>query len=826
MFDYGPQHQCTCGLNFNEPVNKGPIFGPDWWRADVFVTGYSRGKLYRTKLVKTAGGYVAQNQLLAALTMLPVDACVSPTGDLVVAVHGGAPDWGNGPNGKGKLYKIRYTGKQLPQPVFAYAQGPREVRIAFDRPLEPEHVRDLTGKIGIDYGKYVSAGDRFESQRPGYKVVVDQLATPRFDLPVLGVAVSQDRRALILQTGQHPEAGGYALTIPGLGRTTKTELKNEVSQRAETDLRYDLCGVEATWQGEKNSVWTGWMPHLDAVAARRFTAASADHDDLWTRLGQPGKLTLRTQLNLTDMLRPAVQVGSQIGYEWPAEKVTLVFRSKADFLVKAPPGALKTTEEEGFHVAALTLEPKRDEPIPVEITLTTTGGPFDLSVSYYTQEDPRPRALQLHRFLLPWAKLKPETTSVVQEVPELKGGNWARGRRVFFSQEASCSRCHTFNGEGGKIGPDLSNLPQRDYHSVLRDIVEPSLAINPDYITQVVALKDGRVFTGVVRTQGESLAIGDAAGNVTVVKRDQIEELTSSPLSIMPEGLPKQLGPEKMRDLLTFLLTEPPHLTDYGKDAPPPPRTWKEVQAILAGAPEPPAKTRPLRIVLVASKKDHGPGEHDYPAWLGVWKRLLALAEDVAVSTANDWPSADDFKSADVIVFYQQGRWTPDRAEAVDAYLARGGGLVYIHYAVDGGADAPGFAQRIGLAWRGGESKFRHGPLDLGFETGARHPIGRNFTKVHFHDESYWQLVGDPKKIELLASGVEEDKAQPLFWTLEPSKGRVFVSIPGHYSWTFDDPLFRVLLLRGIAWTAREPVDRFNELVPVGANVKREASEK
>ena len=29
----------------------------------------------------------------------------------------------------------------------------------------------------------------------------------------------------------------------------------------------------------------------------------------------------------------------------------------------------------------------------------------------------------------------------------------------------------------------------------------------------------------------------------------------------------------------------------------------------------------------------------------------------------------------------------------------------------------------------------------------------------------------------------------------------MFVSIPGHYSWTFDDPLFRVLLLRGIAWT-------------------------
>ena len=60
---------------------------------------------------------------------------------------------------------------------------------------------------------------------------------------------------------------------------------------------------------------------------------------------------------------------------------------------------------------------------------------------------------------------------------------------------------------------------------------------------------------------------------------------------------------------------------------------------------------------------------------------------------------------------------------------------------------------------------------------------------------------------------------QPLFWTLEPSKGRVFVSIPGHFAWTFDDPLFRLLLLRGIAWAAGEPVDRFNELAPLGARI-------
>ncbi|HEY0454775.1 MAG TPA: hypothetical protein VGE41_00260, partial [Verrucomicrobiae bacterium] len=67
--DYAPQHQSTCGLNFNS-IKAGEIFGPNFWAGDAFVSGYSRGKLYRTKLVKTAAGYVAESQLLASLNML------------------------------------------------------------------------------------------------------------------------------------------------------------------------------------------------------------------------------------------------------------------------------------------------------------------------------------------------------------------------------------------------------------------------------------------------------------------------------------------------------------------------------------------------------------------------------------------------------------------------------------------------------------------------------------------------------------------------------------------------------------------------------------
>jgi hypothetical protein len=253
----------------------------------------------------------------------------------------------------------------------------------------------------------------------------------------------------------------------------------------------------------------------------------------------------------------------------------------------------------------------------------------------------------------------------------------------------------------------------------------------------------------------------------------------------------------------------------------PNPRTAAEVEAVLAGAPNPTLPIRKIRLVLVAGQKDHGKGEHDYPAWQKAWTPLFNLADKVEVVTAWEWPTKEEFQKADVMVFNQHGDWTPQRAADTDAFLERGGGLVYIHWSVDGRQDPPGFAKRIGLASRGGGIKYRHGPLDLTFSKDSQHPITRNFDRLHLVDESYWMLFGDLLPNRVLATAVEDQAPRPLFWSVEHARGRVFVSIPGHYSWTFDDPLFRVLILRGTAWAAREPVDRFNDLVWPGADVAK-----
>ncbi len=51
-----------------------------------------------------------------------------------------------------------------------------------------------------------------------------------------------------------------------------------------------------------------------------------------------------------------------------------------------------------------------------------------------------------------------------------------------------------------------------------------------------------------------------------------------------------------------------------------------------------------------------------------------------------------------------------------------------------------------------------------------------------------------------------------MFWSYELGEGRVFGCVPGHSAHTFDDPLFRKLLLRGIAWAAGENPSLLDEV--------------
>jgi type 1 glutamine amidotransferase len=57
-------------------------------------------------------------------------------------------------------------------------------------------------------------------------------------------------------------------------------------------------------------------------------------------------------------------------------------------------------------------------------------------------------------------------------------------------------------------------------------------------------------------------------------------------------------------------------------------------------------------------------------------------------------------------------------------------------------------------------------------------------------------------------------------WNRRVGKCRVYVNILGHYNWSFNDPHFRLLVFRGIAWAAGEPADRFSRLADTDVQFK------
>lgn len=329
---------------------------------------------------------------------------------------------------------------------------------------------------------------------------------------------------------------------------------------------------------------------------------------------------------------------------------------------------------------------------------------------------------------------------------------------------------------------------------------------------------------------------------------------------------------------LIFAVGTPVHAQDH--PSPPEPRNHSEVESALAKAPQfSGAQLRDLHIVLLAGEKDHGLYEHDYPLWQKNWALLLGGENSgseavqvnmfgpakeldreemkmglpkVKVETAWEWPSEEQFQHADLIVAFAVINWSEERNAILDKFLSRGGGFVAIHQTcvvADGTGLEDEVADLIGLSWNWDYTRWRHGPMNLEMAK-PDDPITLGLPKqLYFLDEAYWPLYGDRSKVSILATSKEAagnfalrdkegqidfsnmqaiqqkwpkepTKDEPMFWTHKNGKGRVFGCILGHYSWTFDDPYFRMLLLRGMAWAAGESPYRFDSLVLRGASTK------
>jgi putative heme-binding domain-containing protein len=131
-------------------------------------------------------------------------------------------------------------------------------------------------------------------------------------------------------------------------------------------------------------------------------------------------------------------------------------------------------------------------------------------------------------------------------------GDAAHGKEVFTK---TCAVCHTFNGEGAKIGPDLTGAGVKPRADILIDIIDPNRSVEANYRMWNVTTRDGENYAGRLDSEtATSVDILDTAGKKHTLQRKDVAEMNASALSIMPSGF-DQLPPNDLASILEYLAT-------------------------------------------------------------------------------------------------------------------------------------------------------------------------------------------------------------------------------------------------------------------------------
>jgi putative heme-binding domain-containing protein len=130
-------------------------------------------------------------------------------------------------------------------------------------------------------------------------------------------------------------------------------------------------------------------------------------------------------------------------------------------------------------------------------------------------------------------------------------GDTARGKALFAK---TCATCHKLGGAGQNVGPDLASRKDKSSASLLVAVLDPNRSVEPKYVAYVAVTDSGRTYTGVLADESANgLVLVGAKGERVELLRSEIDELTSTSKSLMPEGLEKDLSPQALADVIAYI---------------------------------------------------------------------------------------------------------------------------------------------------------------------------------------------------------------------------------------------------------------------------------
>ena len=139
----------------------------------------------------------------------------------------------------------------------------------------------------------------------------------------------------------------------------------------------------------------------------------------------------------------------------------------------------------------------------------------------------------------------------------MRGRSPAIGEKIFV--EASCQGCHKVKGQGGVVGPELTDLFTRwkgDRVAILREILDPSHKVDAKYQMHQVLTADGRVVSGIIIKEDDdnvTILENPEAKEPTVIAQDDIDEMLPSKNSMMPKALMDQYTKDELFELMSYL---------------------------------------------------------------------------------------------------------------------------------------------------------------------------------------------------------------------------------------------------------------------------------
>ncbi|MDB4338706.1 c-type cytochrome [Rhodopirellula sp.] len=133
----------------------------------------------------------------------------------------------------------------------------------------------------------------------------------------------------------------------------------------------------------------------------------------------------------------------------------------------------------------------------------------------------------------------------------LELGDAKAGKSLFVQH---CSACHRIDAVGVNVGPDISDTRTKTPESLLQSILDPNAAIDSAFVQVQILTTDGLTVDGLLIDEtNSSVTLQQQGGDRRVVLRDEIEQMQSPGVSLMPEGFEKSMNPKQMSDLISYL---------------------------------------------------------------------------------------------------------------------------------------------------------------------------------------------------------------------------------------------------------------------------------